>query len=72
MTTENAPPKVTTYIRQLCAAKGVTMYQLANRLGISPSTINMYGRNERYPSPEIAAAICRELNCEIGDLLKLP
>lgn len=48
---------------------GITQEQLAERLGLSQSSISNYERNHRIPKKEYRAKICLMLDCSIISLL---
>ncbi|MBT5902429.1 MAG: helix-turn-helix transcriptional regulator [Opitutaceae bacterium] len=54
----------------LLAKRGMTQKDLAGRIGITPANLNIFAtgkaRAVRFSTLE---AICRELNCQPGDLL---
>ncbi|MDB4473810.1 helix-turn-helix transcriptional regulator [Opitutaceae bacterium] len=54
----------------LLARRGMTQKELAERIGITPANLNIFAtgkaRAVRFSTLE---AICRELECQPGDLL---
>lgn len=55
-----------------CKQTGVTLAQIAERLGISYTTINRYSREERFPSIDILVSICNELHIRMNNFLVHP
>lgn len=55
---------------RILAARGITQKDLAERIGITPANLNIFAtgkaRAVRFTTLE---AICRELDCQPGDLL---
>lgn len=47
--------------------KGINKTELCNKTGISSSTMAKMGKNE-IVSLEVLEKICKELNCNIGDV----
>lgn len=56
-------------LRQLRKEKGLSLEQLANYIGVSKSSINMYERGEREPSFETTEAIADFFNVNLDFLL---
>ena len=54
----------------LLAQKEISKAELRRRLKISPSTLTKLNKNE-YVALSIIAKICKELNCDIGDVCEL-
>ncbi|MDR2648858.1 MAG: helix-turn-helix transcriptional regulator [Clostridiales bacterium] len=54
-------------IREL---KNLTQQELAERVGISNSTISSIETGYRKPSYDLLVALARELNCTVDDLIK--
>ena len=58
-----------TILRKLRNASGLSQQELADRLGIKKSAVNMYERGERQPNFEILEAIGDFFNVDIDYLL---
>lgn len=56
-------------LRQLRKERGLSLEQLANYIGVSKSSINMYERGEREPSFETTEAIADFFNVNLDYLL---
>ncbi|GAB5560350.1 MAG: helix-turn-helix transcriptional regulator [Synoicihabitans sp.] len=58
------------HLDRLLTQRGMTQKELAERVGITPANLNIFAtgkaRAVRFSTLE---AICRELNCQPGDLL---
>ena len=56
---------------RLLATRGITQKDLAERIGITPANLNIFttgkARAVRFTTLD---AICRELECQPGDLLE--
>lgn len=56
---------------RLLAARGLTQKELSDRIGITPANLNIFTTGKakavRFSTLE---AICRELDCQPGDLLR--
>ena len=48
--------------------KGFSYRQLAQKIGISQTTISLIIKGERNPSPENAVKICEALECQFEDI----
>lgn len=62
-------------MKGLCAARkaaSCTQTQLADKLGISQSTIAMWETGKAYPRADMLPAIAEALNCSIDDLYAAP
>ncbi len=59
------------YLDDLLRQRGMTQKELAARIGITPANLNIFAtgkaRAVRFSTLE---AICRELDCQPGDLLR--
>lgn len=55
---------------ELLAARGMTIVQLAERIGITPANLSVL-KNDRARAIRYGtlAALCQELDCQPGDLL---
>ena len=49
----------------------ITQKELAEKLGINPSTVSKYMRLEKYPSLDTFANICEILDVSADDILGL-
>ncbi len=47
---------------------GYSYRQLAEKAGISQTTISLIVKGERNPSPDSAAKLCQALNCQFEDI----
>ena len=58
------------HLDRLLIKRGMTQKELAERIGITPANLNIFAtgkaRAVRFSTLE---ALCRELNCQPGDLL---
>lgn len=52
-------------------ARGISIAELSRRLGPATSTISRWKNDDvgAFVSIEILAALCAELQCEVGDIL---
>lgn len=48
--------------------KGLSYRQLAEKVGVSQTTISLICKGERNPSPNTAINICNALNCKFDDI----
>ncbi len=59
------------HLDRLLAARGLTQKELSDRIGITPANLNIFTTGKakavRFSTLE---AICRELDCQPGDLLR--
>lgn len=59
------------HLDRILTERGMTQKELAERIGITPANLNIFAtgkaRAVRFTTLE---AICRELDCQPGDLLK--
>lgn len=59
------------HLDRVLTERGMTQKELAERIGITPANLNIFttgkARAVRFSTLE---AICRELDCQPGDLLK--
>ena len=56
-------------LRKIRKAKGLTMKQLGEAVGVSESTIGMIETEKRKPSYEIMLRLAEELECTVDDLV---
>lgn len=56
-------------LKELRSAAGFTQKQLADRLGITKSTVSFYERHERMPSPEIMSKIASIFHVSMDTLM---
>lgn len=57
------------YIRQARVRQGVTLRQLASRLGITPSYLSDIENDRRVPAQEVLEGISRHLRLDLDELL---
>jgi putative transcriptional regulator len=59
--------------------RGMTMYQLSKKTGVRPNTISQWVNNEvlredergvKAINLEVLNSICKELNCQIHDIIE--
>lgn len=55
-------------LRKQIRSKGITQYELANRLGVTEMTISRYTTGKSLPSVYMLDKIIRVLNCSTEDL----
>lgn len=59
------------HLDRLLAERGITQKDLSERIGITPANLNIFTTGKakavRFSTLE---AICRELDCQPGDLLR--
>lgn len=59
------------HLDRLLAKRGLTQKELSERIGITPANLNIFTTGKakavRFTTLE---AICRELDCQPGDLLR--
>lgn len=56
-------------IRVVMVEKGITAIELAEKVGVTPLTINRIGRNENQPTLRLLKTIALALEVDIRDLL---
>ena len=61
--------KVGKFITKLRKEKKLTQEELANKTGLSKSTISMYERGERFPSEQILELLADVFNVDMNVLL---
>ncbi|WP_274560188.1 helix-turn-helix domain-containing protein [Streptomyces spiramyceticus] len=64
--------RIKVHLDQLLADRGMTLAELAQRVGVTVVNLSIL-KNDRAKAIRFTTltAICRELNCEPGDLLGL-
>lgn len=64
--------RIKVHLDQLLADRGMTLAELAQRVGVTVVNLSIL-KNDRAKAIRFSTltAICRELNCEPGDLLGL-
>lgn len=64
------PHEITVHLDALLAAQGITLVELAERVGVTPVNLSIL-KNGRAKAIRFTtlSALCRELNCQPGDLL---
>ncbi|MFE9250705.1 helix-turn-helix domain-containing protein [Streptomyces sp. NPDC007088] len=69
-TEESAEPGVRVHLAELLARRGLGVAELAERIGIHPNNVSRI-KNSHIDGMKFATlgAICRELECQPGDLL---
>ncbi len=58
-------------LRESIALSPLTQKEIANRLGIHPTTINSYMKKDKYPSLDTFASLCEILDVSADDILGL-
>lgn len=58
-------------LREEIKSSDISQNELANRLGINPSTVSKYMRLDKYPSLETFANICEILDISADEILGL-
>ena len=53
-------------IRDHRKKKGLKVYQLADKVGVSPEFITEVERGYKYPSPKVLTKICKILRFDFG------
>lgn len=61
-----------TYIRSGIEEKNMTQKQVANKLNISPQTLNSYIKNRRVPNIDCLCDLIEILNLDLYRLLDIP
>ena len=61
-----------TKLRALRAARGLSQAELAQQLGLTKSSVNMYERGEREPGFDTLTAIALYFGCGVDELLGIP
>lgn len=56
-------------LRQLRLERGITQAGLAEKIGVSPSTVGMYEQGRRRPDVKTVAEIASVLGCSTDELL---
>ena len=59
------------FLAGLRKEKGMTQKELAEKLGVNPSTVSKYMRLDKYPSLDTFANICEILDISADDILGL-
>ena len=54
---------------RLLEEKGISKTELQKKLGISPSTMSNFGKNQ-YVALSVIDKICTELKCQPGDIME--
>jgi len=60
-----------TKLRQLRLERGITQAKLAEKIGVSPSTVGMYEQGRRQPDVKTIAKIASVLGCSTDELLEI-
>lgn len=58
-------------LREAIQYSSISQKELANKLGINPSTVSKYMRLDKYPSLDTFANICQILDISSDDILGL-
>lgn len=63
--------EITVHLDDVLAARGMTLTELADRVGVTIVNLSVL-KNDRAKAVRFStlSAICRELNCQPGDLLR--
>lgn len=56
-------------LRNLRMDRGLSLQQLAGRIGVTKSTVSFYESGERMPSYDVLFEICRTLDTEVEYIL---
>ncbi len=67
---ENIAKKVSNNLLKLLNAKGITVEELAERIGIKADTISNYIMTYKFPSARALSLIAKALDCKTEELLK--
>ena len=62
-------PEIQKRLRDAIKYSNITQKELADRLGINPSTVSKYMRLDKFPSLDTFANICRILDVSADDIL---
>jgi putative transcriptional regulator len=67
---ETVPHRIEVHLDQLLADRGVTLTELAERVGVTIVNLSVL-KNDRAKAVRFSTltALCRELECQPGDLL---
>ena len=63
--------EIQTRLREAILTSGLTQTEIANRLGISQSTVSKYLRLDKFPSLETFANLCEILDVSSDEILGL-
>ena len=63
--------EIQTRLREAIEYGNISQKELANRLGINPSTVSKYMRLDKYPSLDTFANICEILDVSADEILGL-
>jgi putative transcriptional regulator len=67
---DDGPPGIEVHLDRLLAARGMTLTELAERVGVTVVNLSVLKNNRaRAVRFSTLAALCRELDCTPGDLL---
>lgn len=67
---DEGPPGIEVHLDRLLAARGMTLTELAERVGVTVVNLSVLKNNRaRAVRFSTLAALCRELDCTPGDLL---
>ena len=58
-------------MREEIRASGISQKEIAERLGINPSTVSKYLRLDKYPSLDTFANLCEILDVSADEILGL-
>lgn len=69
---ETAPHRITCHLDQLLAERGMTLTELADKVGVSVVNLSIL-KNDRAKAVRFSTltAICEVLGCQPGDVLRL-
>lgn len=56
-------------LKEVRKSRGISQMELAEKVGISQTTLSMYETCMRDGSVRIAKAICKVLNCTLDDII---
>lgn len=63
--------EIHTRLREAISTSHMTQVELARRLGMHPTSVNKYMKEDVFPSLEVFAAICEILDVSADDILGL-
>lgn len=57
-------------LKELCANKNITLYQLANEIGVDRNTVYTWGNNTIFPRAKQLDKLLEYFDCKVQELIE--